>query len=43
MITKRRWIERSHGGRQVLAREGWCLFGFIPLYVRDLDVREYRR
>lgn len=25
------------------AREGWFLFGFIPLYVRDLELRPCKK
>ena len=40
MITKRVWIQTvPRSGREWL-REGWYLFGILPLYVRDLTARE---
>jgi hypothetical protein len=48
MISKRVWvIEKTRGGgaypkRMKLMREGWFLFGLIPLYVRDMNAREWR-
>lgn len=43
MIIKKVWIERktfkSTGEWQ---REGWYLFGIIPLYIRDSGPRERR-
>ncbi len=39
MIVKRVWKQTSQGGLVSWYREGWYLFGFIPLYVRDLTDR----
>ena len=44
MITYKKWlhIEKSkHLGfiKDQYIREGWFLFGIIPLYVRDVTVR----
>ena len=42
MLVKRIWLEREGKGMFIREwhREGWYLFGFIPLYIRDLSVRE---
>lgn len=40
MITKRIW--RQQKGSREWIMEGWYLFGFIPLYTRDLTARERR-
>lgn len=37
MIVKRVWIQ--HYGHREWAREGWYLFGFIPLLVLDKSPR----
>lgn len=39
MLTKRVWIQTSHRGLRQWHREGWFLFGIIPIYVRDLQPR----
>jgi hypothetical protein len=39
MIVKKIWTTREDGGSAKWQREGWFLFGFIPLYVRDLTNR----
>lgn len=38
MIIHRRWIDRRKGGLEKVTREGWFLFGFIPLYIRQLTM-----
>lgn len=38
MIVKKCWFHRSVGNRS-WPREGWFLFGVVPLYVRDLEPR----
>jgi hypothetical protein len=40
MIIKRWWMEQS--ANYYIQREAWYLFGFIPLYVRDLEPRMRR-
>lgn len=42
MIIHKTWLQTKHGGRLEWQREGWYLFGFLPLYVRDLGPRERR-
>lgn len=42
IIVKKRWLEARRGGLIEWMREGYYLFGFIPLYVRDLQPRERR-
>ena len=37
MITKRIWEVKKNGGLRHKLREGWFLFGIIPLYIRDLS------
>jgi hypothetical protein len=37
MLTKRRWLQCK--GYVEWEREGWYLFGFIPLFIRDLGLR----
>jgi hypothetical protein len=44
MIVYKQWIVRVRykhfsGVKDEWAREGWFLFGFIPLYIRDLSPR----
>ena len=41
MITYRRWAERATRWRGKLGNwdcDGWFLFGFIPLYVRRVEL-----
>lgn len=40
MIVKKIWTAHTHGGTHEWYREGFYLFGFIPLYIRDLTTRE---
>jgi hypothetical protein len=35
MIVYKRWQKRLKGGSIVEQWEGWFLFGFIPLYIRQ--------
>lgn len=42
MIIKKKWIQVRKGGLVEWEREGWYLFGLIPLYIHDLNVRERR-
>lgn len=42
MIIKKIWLQRRNGGLNEWQREGWYLFGFLPLYVRDSGPRERR-
>lgn len=37
MIIYKMWVEVN--GSRVWRREGWFLFGVVPLYIRDLTVR----
>ena len=39
MIIKKIWRQKTRGGLISWYREGWYLFGFIPLYVRDITDR----
>lgn len=40
MIVKRKWTKRDRGTQWTeIYREGWFLFGIIPLYVRDCNHR----
>ena len=41
MIIHKKWMGKWHGILRVYEwpREGWFLFGFIPLYVRDVSIR----
>lgn len=39
MIVKNRWILTHHFESQKWVREGWYLFGIIPLYLRDVTPR----
>jgi hypothetical protein len=39
MIVKKKWLQKSRGGMLEWPREGWYLFGVIPLYVRDCRER----
>jgi len=36
MIVYRMWRRRENGGNIIVFCEGWYLFGFIPLYVREI-------
>jgi len=38
MIVVKRFLYRRKTGPE-WTREGWYLFGLIPLFIRDLDVR----
>lgn len=45
MIVKKRWIKTKYSSnsfviRKKWAKEGWFLFGIIPLYIRDLTNRK---
>jgi hypothetical protein len=42
MIVKRKWLATENGGVREWPVEGWYLFGFIPLYIRDMGPR-YRK
>jgi len=48
MIVYKMWKERRFSpinkylATDTWLREGWFLFGFIPLYVRDVQNREKR-
>lgn len=46
MIVHKMWKARRKMGRyradDIWLREGWFLFGFIPLYIRDCQEREAR-
>ena len=42
MIIKRVWLQVAEGGLREWRREGWYLFGVLPLYIRDIDPRERR-
>lgn len=42
MIVKKIWLQRSFGGLREWQREGWYLFGIVPLYVRDTGPRQRR-
>lgn len=37
MIVNRKWICRIKGTS--VSREGWYLFGLVPLYIRDVTPR----
>lgn len=39
MIVKKIWIQQDKYKLREWAMEGWYLFGFIPLYIRDLTPR----
>ena len=41
MISKLMWIQQNRYGTSKWAMEGWFLFGFIPLFKRDLEPRGY--
>jgi hypothetical protein len=41
MIVKKTWHAHTSGGGSQWIKEGWFLFGFIPLYIRDATVRPY--
>ncbi len=44
MIIKKVWLQVStNNAWREWKREGWYLFGVIPLYIRDVDERERRR
>ena len=40
VILKKIWVEQR--GRVRFRREGWYLFGWLPLYVRDMSPRGIR-
>ncbi len=42
MIVKKVWIQVRDQGAFEWEREGWYLFGFIPLYIRDSAPRGRR-
>ncbi len=39
MIVYRRWLQQSPTGALEWEREGWYLFGLVPLLIRDRQVR----
>lgn len=39
MIIKKVWLQTRFGGVGEWEREGWYLFGFLPLYIRDTGPR----
>ena len=39
MIVKKMWNQKSAGGIYSFVREGWYLFGIVPLYIRDVTAR----
>lgn len=39
MIRYKMWIQQAKYGAREWQMEGWYLFGFIPLLVRDLELR----
>jgi hypothetical protein len=39
MLIKKVWIQTTKFGMREWQREGWYLFGFLPLYVRDCHHR----
>jgi hypothetical protein len=44
MIVYKKWVESVKykyidAIKYVVTREGWFLFGFIPLYIRDVTTR----
>ena len=41
-IVKKKWLMQVNKIGPEFDQEGWYLFGFIPLYVRDLSRRERR-
>jgi hypothetical protein len=47
MIIKKVWIQPRHINADFVkgewTREGWYLFGIIPLYIRDMTPREKRK
>ncbi len=50
MIIKRRWFSRVRNQKETygwthhyIQKEGWFLFGFLPLYIRDLGTRRQQR
>lgn len=42
MLVKKVWIQTAAMGLREWQVEGWYLFGFIPLYVRDCGPRRRR-
>jgi len=38
MIIHKRWTERRKGGLEKVIMEGWYLFGFLPLYIRQITL-----
>lgn len=43
MITKRVWAQEGTNGKGSFMREGWYLFGVLPLYVRDMEPSMFRK
>lgn len=39
MIIRKMWLQSIKNGGPEWIREGWYLFGFIPLYIQDLAPR----
>ena len=39
MLAHKKWIQQNKFGLVEWEMEGWFLFGFIPLFVRDNDLR----
>ncbi len=39
MIVYKRWMQQTKNGSREWEREGWFLFGFIPLLLRDINLR----
>lgn len=42
MIIKKIWLQRRRIGTE-WTREGWYLFGILPLYIRDMGPRKRRQ
>lgn len=42
MLVKKVWLEVRKNGLVEWERQGWYLFGLIPLYIRDMGPRERR-
>lgn len=40
MIVKKVWLQCRPGGLSEWEREGWYLFGIVPLYIRDNGPRK---
>ena len=39
MIIHKSWLAHRRGGMLEWQREGWYLFGLLPLYIRDCQPR----